>query len=60
MDGGAWWATVYGVAKSRTRLATSLSLSGFSGKDDVLDSSATGPEGCGTFCVTFAISALNP
>ena len=20
MDGGAWWATVYGVAKSRTRL----------------------------------------
>ena len=21
MDGGAWWATVYGVAKSRTRLS---------------------------------------
>ena len=20
MDGGAWWATVYGVAQSRTRL----------------------------------------
>ena len=20
MDGGAWWAVVYGVAKSRTRL----------------------------------------
>ena len=20
MDGGAWWATVHGVAKSRTRL----------------------------------------
>ena len=20
MDGGAWWATVYGVARSRTRL----------------------------------------
>ena len=29
MDRGAWWATVYGVAKSRTRLSdfTSLSLS---------------------------------
>ena len=27
MDGGAWWATVHGVAKSRTRLTTSLSLS---------------------------------
>ena len=29
MDGGAWWATVHGVAKSRTRLSdfTSLSLS---------------------------------
>ena len=27
MDGGAWWATVHGVAKSRTRWATSLSLS---------------------------------
>ena len=26
MDGGAWWATVHGVAKSRTQL-TSLSLS---------------------------------
>ena len=26
MDGGAWWATVHGVTKSRTRL-TSLSLS---------------------------------
>ena len=21
MDGGAWWATVYGVARSRTRLS---------------------------------------
>ena len=21
MDGGAWWATVYGAAKSRTRLS---------------------------------------
>ena len=23
MDGGAWWATVHGVAKSRTRLSNS-------------------------------------
>ena len=22
MDGGAWWAAVYGVAKSQTRLST--------------------------------------
>ena len=27
MDRGAWWAAVHGVIKSRTRLATSLSLS---------------------------------
>ena len=27
MDGGAWWAAVHGVAKSRTRLSLSLSLS---------------------------------
>ena len=27
MDRGAWWAIVHGVRKSRTRLATSLSLS---------------------------------
>ena len=26
MDGGAWWTAVHGVARSRTRLATSLSL----------------------------------
>ena len=25
MDGGAWWATVHGVAKSRTRLSDSTS-----------------------------------
>ena len=28
MDGGAWWAAVHGVAKSRTRRATSLSCIG--------------------------------
>ena len=26
MDGGAWWATVHGVAKSRTRLSQRLNL----------------------------------
>ena len=26
MDGGAWWATVHGVAKSRTQLSDSLSF----------------------------------
>ena len=26
MDGGAWWAAVHGVAKSRTQLNNSLSL----------------------------------
>ena len=30
MDGGAWWATVHGVAKSRTRLSDfTLGSSGF-------------------------------
>ena len=31
MDGGAWWATVHGVAKSRTRLSdlTSLDFTSF-------------------------------
>ena len=27
MDGGAWWASVHGVAKSRTRLSDFISLS---------------------------------
>ena len=27
MDGGAWWAAVHGVAKSRTRLSDFTSLS---------------------------------
>ena len=27
MDGGAWWTTVHGVAKSRTRLSDFTSLS---------------------------------
>ena len=26
MDGGAWWATVHGVAKSRTQLSDFTSL----------------------------------
>ena len=29
MDGGAWWATVHGVAKSRPRLSNFTSLSLF-------------------------------
>ena len=35
MDRGAWWATVHGVAKSRTRLSNfiSLLLHGQSGKE---------------------------
>ena len=28
MDGGAWWATVHGVSKSRTRLSDFTSLTG--------------------------------
>ena len=27
MDGGTWWATVHGVAKSRPRLSTSAHMS---------------------------------
>ena len=30
MDGGAWWATVHGVAKSRTRLSDFTSVILFS------------------------------
>ena len=30
MDGGAWWATVYGVAKGRTQLSDFTSLWGVS------------------------------
>ena len=30
MDGGAWWATVHGVAKSRTRLSNFTSMKGYS------------------------------
>ena len=32
MDGGAWWATVHGVAKSRTRLSDFTSLKSHLGK----------------------------
>ena len=37
MDGGAWWATVHGVAKSQTRLSdfTSLSMP-LAGPDNLL------------------------
>ena len=37
MDGGAWWATVHGVAKSRTQLSNFPSLPewGSVAKDDV-------------------------
>ena len=34
MDGGAWWATVHGVAKSRTRLKR-LSSSSYLFKEGV-------------------------
>ena len=30
MDGGAWWATVHGVAKSRTQLSDFTFTLGFS------------------------------
>ena len=29
MDGGAWWATVHGVAKSQTRLTDFTSLTSY-------------------------------
>ena len=29
MDGGAWWATVHGVAKSQTRLSDFTSLTAY-------------------------------
>ena len=32
MDGGAWWATVHGVAKSRTRLSDFTFTSSLSGR----------------------------
>jgi len=31
MDGEAWWATVHGVAKSRTRLSDFTSLHTYNG-----------------------------
>ena len=42
-DGGAWWAAVYGVAQSRTRLTgfSSSSSSNFYMPDTVLDSGDT-------------------
>ena len=38
MDGGAWWATVHGVAKSRTR------LSNFMDSNSKVDKEQTGGE----------------
>ena len=39
MGGGAWWATVHGVAKSRTRLSnfTFTSQVQFLGQEDLLE-----------------------
>ena len=42
MDGGTWWATVHGVAKSRTRLKRlSSSSSSASGEEPVQETSET-------------------
>ena len=32
-DGGAWWATVHGVAKSRTQLSNAVFLSSIRGRN---------------------------
>ena len=42
-DGGAWWAAVYGVAQSRTRLKrlSSSSSEGSSGGSDIKESACT-------------------
>ena len=37
MDGGAWWATVHGVSKSRTRLSKSLVLSIYKNSNSELE-----------------------
>ena len=43
-DGGAWWATVYGVAQSRTRLKRlSSSSSSSSSSSDILTEKAMAP-----------------
>ena len=56
MDGGAWWAAVYGVAQSRTRLKRLSSSSSSSGSEvqnlptgagdqDSISGSGRSPEG---------------
>ena len=45
VDGGAWWAAVHGVARSRTRLCDFTSLSIWDVKMKVLDA-----QSCLTFC----------
>ena len=40
-DGGAWWAAVYGVAQSRTRLKRLSSSSGKGGSIDPFPSDVT-------------------
>ena len=37
MDRGAWWATVHGVAKSRTRLSTHTLVFRIKGSGDPVD-----------------------
>ena len=37
MDGGAWWATVHGVAKSQTRLSEFTFTFTFLGQEDPLE-----------------------
>ena len=43
MDGGAWWATVHRVAKSRTRLSNFTSLQKSGGRDFPGDSAVRNP-----------------
>ena len=41
MDGGAWWATVYGVAKSQTQLSN-FTFSGSVGKESACNAGDLG------------------
>ena len=52
MDGGAWWATVHGVAKSQTRLSEFTFTFTFLGQEDPLE------KGMATHSSTLAWSIL--
>ena len=58
-DGGAWWAAIYGVAQSRTRLKRLSSSSKGRGRHSLVLNARISPTSSWTFSSNVFISYLN-